>query len=428
MLEETLRFLDGRVVLYYAGLDHQALPFAEGQTVFKRNSVLHVRYMKALSLVADYIVIPPSFLMYWSASPHARSAYNGLLRFYDAGIVLSPVYAGMSLASDFIEYKSQFGAPQDKSLIGAHSIFLKSLFNSIPLKHRDVRSQSEGFRSLVSNEISLIRGNECVRNELSQALFEDRHSVVVASRSDINDTLLSYLTAGTLSQREYRGFFYANNRAYYKQGAITYDADVSLVGAQRFTAPAKGLFHGARGIVVAYDPEVVIRILSNFGVTSRVLDAMTMGDILNIRASDPFKRFVVSYRDFSKALQNLELRMKRLSGPNIILLKETICGRFMEQYLSENAYRKQIQAYVPMTEAAITAVALGAATFFVSHLLHAILGLVPVALYRTRVIHDLAELVVDLIVQKEAPFLMLVDEVSKLAEDIEAMSGKVLHL
>ena len=57
---------DDRVVLYYAGLDHRSLPFGEGDKLAKAWANDQALFLKVLSLVSDYIVIPPSTYFSWA--------------------------------------------------------------------------------------------------------------------------------------------------------------------------------------------------------------------------------------------------------------------------------------------------------------------------------------------------------------------------
>lgn len=58
ILEKNLQYLSNKVVLYYAGLDNHSLPFGEGANMVGRTAYDQITYLKTLSLVADYIVVP----------------------------------------------------------------------------------------------------------------------------------------------------------------------------------------------------------------------------------------------------------------------------------------------------------------------------------------------------------------------------------
>ena len=79
MAHSAHSFLADRQVVYYAGLDDIALPFGELLRVIPESPERHAVYLKALSLVVDHVVIPPSFYFPWVAPDSIPSRFPSLL-------------------------------------------------------------------------------------------------------------------------------------------------------------------------------------------------------------------------------------------------------------------------------------------------------------------------------------------------------------
>src|SRR3989304_7229691 len=188
-LESTLGFMGGHVTLYYAGLDSDSLPFLEGARLVKKSSTSQIAYLKALALVTDNIVVPPSFYFYWANTHRNQNLFSLLLELYKAGIVVSPIYTSMNMGTDFLEQKLYQGSSSDRTLIQANRDTLIPFFRSMPVFHRDVRRQSSGYKELFTKQIVSGGGGRLLRSEVEAFVASPQQSEVILSREKVMEFL-----------------------------------------------------------------------------------------------------------------------------------------------------------------------------------------------------------------------------------------------
>jgi len=417
-IDEDLNFIKGATCIYYAGLDHEALPFSEGEKQIKFSSNDQIQFIKALSLVADYIIIPPSFFFYWSSIHKNRKILRSLLDLFQANIVLAPIYTSMNMGTDFLEYKMRQGSFQDKDIISSHKQLLISFFHDIPVLHRNVHIQSGGFKELLKDEFSNIQSPPSVKKRIHPLIFNTKNKEVQVSRSQIHNELDNSIQYDGLNKYQYRKYYYAANRSYYKQGAITYDAIISLVGAERYSVLGKDIFSDKRGILIAYDPLVIVGILESIGITRQMINLLSINDLIDIRRSNIFPVFRDAYYSFALTLQELSLSVNKISKTTIFNIKTDIAKQFISRYFTEEIHYRKYVANWNFGEMAFFSLALGTAGFFVIPLVGAILGIIPIILYKLNLTPKLSNLVIEKIVDKETSFYIFVKELQKIVKNI----------
>jgi len=419
ILESTLSFLEGHVTLYYAGIDSDSLPFSEGCRLARKSAYAQIAYLKALALVADYIVVPPSFHFYWAEAHRDQTLFCRLLELYKSGIVVSPIYTSMNLGTDFLEQKASQGSSVDRLLIQNNQDILVSFFRELPVLHRDVRRQSGGYRDLFSRELPLLPGGSNLRGAVKSFILAPQQSDILLSREQLHAFLACNYRAGHISRKDFRQYFYAANRSYYKQGAFTYDSAISLLGAERYSILGEKAFHSPCGVLIAYDPFVILGILEYLGITRELIARLSIEDLLTIRETAAFSAFRDAYHQFAIILQEIAIQSKRLSNRVIVSAKHRMQEEALSRFFREERVYSDLQRHWNIGEMTFFAVALGITGFFVIPLIGALLGAVPILAYSLKLTPRLSDFVVSRLAEKQLPFWAFVHELRELAERIK---------
>jgi hypothetical protein len=418
-LEDTLRFLEGHLTLYYAGIDSDSLPFPEGSRLVKRCSASQTIYLKALALVADYIVVPPSFYFFWANTHRNPAFFSHLLELYQAGIVVSPIYTSMNMGTDFLEQKSSQGSSADRNLIQANRDILVPFFREMPVFHRNVRRQSSGYKELFTRELPLLGGSHQLKRETESFINSPQQAEVLLSR----EQLLTFLSAAHNSQRvstgDFRRYFYAANRSYYRQGAITYDGAISLLGAERYSILGQQVFRPPCGVLIAYDPLVVLGILGSLGISRNMIASLPTDDLIAVRRTTAFAAFRDAYRTFALSLQELAMHTGSVSRNVLLDLSHSIQTAAVSRVLTEEKLYSDRQRLWNIGEMSFFSLALGVAGFFVIPLIGAALGAVPILVYGFRLTPKLSDFVISRLTEKQLPFCVFVRELRAITEHMK---------
>lgn len=425
-LEESLNFLRGSTCIYYAGLDNEGLPFSEGEKQIEFTANDQVLFLKALSLVADYIVIPPSFFFYWSSIHRNSKILETLLHLFQAGIVLSPIYSSMNMGTDFLEHKMWYGSVQDRNLITYNKKLLGPFFRNLPVFHRDVLIQSGGFKHFLASEFSNLESPPPVRKRINGLILDSKSKEVQVSRTQIFRGLNYSLNYEGLKRHQYRKYYYATNRSYYKQGGITYEAAISMVGAERYSVLGKELFSEKQGILIAYDPLVILGIFESMGISKSMINRLSVEGLLDIRGSKIFPVFREAYYSFALTLQKLALSASRISKTLIFNSKSEFTQKFISRYFSEEIHFRKYALRWNLGEMTFFALALGTVGFFVIPIVGAALGAVPIVLYKLNLTPKLSNIVIEKISDKEMPFFLFINELREILQNINKIETNEL--
>lgn len=409
-----------RVNIYYAGLDNYSLPLGDGEKLISVSSSKQVDYIKLLCLVADEVIVPPSFYFYWVGTAKKPKQMSLLMDLYQAGFVSSAVHSTMSESKDFLAHKLIYGTKEDKSYISANKQVLDELFSEIPLTKRNVAVQSGGFREKVEGEILRAYRDSRYRESLLTKLgTETPRGGVIASREEVN--ILHYIAhdQGLISKHELRKYYYTTNKCYYHQGAITYNSIISILDAHRYTILGKHLFETKHGILLGYDPQVIEGILNSFGITDRVISSLSTQEILKIRSSEVFGEFKSAYNEFSRELQRVSVLVNGLSKEKLIQAQIIFREEFLSRYFSQKHEYEKSMGHWAFGEMTVFALALGAVGFFVIPVVGAILGFLPILLWKSGLTPKLGGFVVNQITDAKTAFYKFVTELRVLANEME---------
>lgn len=424
-LESTLSFLEGHVTLYYAGIDSDSLPFLEGYRLVRKSASAQIAYMKALALVADYIVVPPSFYFFWADSHRDQRFFCLLLELYKAGIVVSPIYTTMNLGTDFLDQKTSQGSSTDRLLIRNNQDLLVPFFREMPVLHRNVRRQSAGYRDLFSRELDLLPGASNFRPVIESFVLTSKHGDILLSREQLHAFLASKYQGGRISRKDFRRYFYAANRAYYQQGAFTYDAAISLLGAERYSILGEKMFRSPCGVLIAYDPFVVLGILEHLGMPRELIVRLSTEDLLTIRETRAFSAFRDAYHQFAITLQEISTQTRRLSNSVVVAAKHSIQTEALSRFFREDRLYSERQRVWNIGEMTFFALALGVTGFFVIPLIGALLGVVPILSYSFRWTPRLSDVVISRLSEKQLPFSVFVRELRNAMDRIKTQQQGV---
>lgn len=406
------------MVVYYAGLDHTGLPYNQGISLINETKFRQVTFIKALTLVADYVVVPPSFYFYWTKAHQDASLISAMSRLHGNSVLLSTFYSGMNSGVDFIEYKSEI-SQEDRQLIECGKKLIRPFFRSLPVIHRDVVTQSAGFRDLFGATIAHVQIPHRIQDQIYHLLATPATGEVVLSRDSLHRILATYYRTGNISQDSYMRMFAAVNAAYYKQGATTYDAVVSLVGAHRYSFLGEALFCSDTGILLAYDPEILLAILAHMGFGEDVIKRLTVDELALIRDTREFHEFKWRYRSFATDLQKAEGSAKGLSGQNLLKLKEHLTAEFFSTYFREEEKHAYYKRLYNLGEMSVSSVVLGMIGLKVSPVVGLILGFLPVAAYTSGVSDKLSDYIVERISRRHHPIYTYCRKVREIIREFK---------
>lgn len=419
IIEQDLKFLNGKVVIYYAGLDDESLPFSEGKKLILETADDQITYLKALSLVTDYIVVPPSFYFYWSKYIQSKMSLNTLLKLYEANIVISPIHLGMNCGSEFLQHKLASKNIKDKKLIKSNWLLIHPFFRRIPVLHRNVGRQSKGFKTILLEELDNQILSAEVTDRINDLLAENQKYNISISRNSLETKFEHLFKNKTIDIYEFRKLYYATNKSYYKQGAKTYCSSISILGAERYSILGKDMFIDDNSILLAYDPFVLIGILECFGINKKIISQLTVEEIVKIRDSPVFDLFKIAYKSFAEELQRLEIITKRVSKVKLNKLKSEIFTKFMKKYLREMRFFENKKDIWNLSEMMFFAIALGSVGFIVIPLVGAILGLLPIIVYKIGLTPSLSKFVINNMNEKEIVFFRFIEVLNSIVNEVE---------
>ncbi len=412
--------------IYYAGLDNYSLPLGDGEKLISETSLLQIKYLKALCLVSDKIIVPPSFYLYWVGANKSRKNLKELADLYQAGFIKSAVHSSMASSSDFLKYKLEYGTKDDINLTKNNILDLDYLFSEMPLSKRDVTKQSGGFKEQIISDIEMSYKSSYYKEFIINSI-KNKTSVngVVASREEINNLHYSAYSKNKISKHELRQYYYTTNKCYYHQGAITYDGVISILDAHRYSILGKPLFESTNGILLGYDPQVIMGILNSFGITSRFIDNLSISEIRNIRESSSFQSFKSSYLIFSQELQKINLNIGNISKKKLNKIQELFRQEFMSQYFDQRVvYTKGMNKWA-FSEMSVFSLALGGVGFFVIPVIGAALGALPIALWKSGVTPKIGGYVVDRLYENQTSFYTFIRELRFTANRIQSISDTI---
>lgn len=418
-LERTLRFLEDRFTVYFAGMDGNSLPFSEGKRLVRKTSPDQLTYLKALALVSDYIVVPPSFYFLWTNAHRNPDLLRQLTELYDASIIISPIYSSMNVGTDFLEEKLSCASAPERVLMQEIRRLLAPFFRHIPVLHRDVVKQSAGYRNLFMDELSSLHISSPTKRSVRRIVRSPQYDEVLLSRERLQNHLRRRLNAGKMNRRDFRRCFYATNRAYYQQGACTYDAVVSLVRAERYSVLKQSAFSTRSGILLAYDPTVLLGILAGVGIPRAVIERLSADDIKAIKSASIFPVFRDAYLHFATTLQEVILRNQRVSQRVLSESKGQLQEQAISRIIREGKVYSAKKRWWNIGEMSAFALGLGAVGFAVTPLFGAILGAVPILTYSLDLTPRLSDYVISQIAARELPFYIFVQELRAVVEQMD---------
>lgn len=322
-VDRDLRFLSGKVVIYYAGLDWECLPFGEGEAVVRDTASQQLLLLKCLSLVADHIVIPPASMPYWVSCHDDTNTVDFLIELFNAYILISPIYTGMNSGRDFIENKLASGDVMDVRHISASLPLLSRFFSELPVLHRNVKKQSTRFQQTLMTMVTN-SSNLPSREELIDHISAGTTSDVVLSRSSLSNKLREMEMEGVISRNAGRRYYYLMNKAYYTEGAATYEANISMYNACRYSVLGKDVFNDTNGILLAYDPKILLAIFACFGISNSDIEILRIEDIQKIRSLISFPIFIHEFYEFAKQVQAIDINMSFLSKQSLERIQKHI--------------------------------------------------------------------------------------------------------
>jgi len=417
-INPELRFLADRSVVYYAGLDVKGFPFEEAKRKIYNRALLNLTYLKTLSLFVDHIVVPPTFYIDYIDMITDYNITNNIVRYliplYSSNLVLSAVYKGMSSPADFLEFKTKtLNVYLSKTALS----ILTDFFQQMPLFHRDAEYESNNFRNRV---ISAISSSKYIDDQIKLQVFSKINSIegyfgIPLSREKALECLYQLLKEGKISRKHYRKLFYAINSCYYLEGAETYFANISILESHRYSVFGSDLFTGHhRKILVAYDPELLLAILKGYGISEHYIDRLKIEDILLIKRSTEYQKFLTIFRSFAEKIQSVIEISHRLSQKKLQQLKNQIQQEFHAEYVAGRRLIEQHRFLWGLAETAIWSVLTGIVGFFLTPLYGALLQVIPPILYATRVTPRLSDFIIGRIQAGQKAFYNYVELLSQI--------------
>lgn len=432
MTSKPAKINNENVVLYYAGLDRRSFPFGEGDRLAKARANDQILFLKTLSLVCDYIVIPPSTYFSWANYQTQKELVIQLHDLHQSGIVISSIYDSMSSNLDYLQYKVITAPEDERHLINNRLSIIEDIFFHIPVVKRNVSKQVKGFKEQLLYEFSAITTTNEIKDKIFRQLETDTFQRAIPHRDKISKVIEQYFLASHLSRGDYRKFYYAINKSYYTLGALTYNSFISIAGAERYSIFAKtgrNVFsESSYRIMVAYDPLVLLGILRLLGINEPSLRVMSIAELMQLRNTDIFPSFKCAYLEFARTLQDLHLAVGSMTRSAIDALKKDLTEGFMSRYfLGIDSKQKHTNTY-NLSEMLVFSFALGALGFFVIPVMGAILGLLSPLLYVTGASEKISSVFFERYEKKEREFYLFIDELKGLIKVVEErQSNQSLH-
>lgn len=304
VFDSSIKFLENFIVSYYAGLDYKSLPFNKSAQQIYKHPDIHIAYLSALSLVVDYIVLPPSFNIFWASSNPNKFSRKKLIDLYQSGILISPIYKGMNTGANFLNYKLSNAPKHERENIMKVYPSLYSLFSEIPVFHRNIKHQSHGFKAKVLKEFNGYKENRIFYGTIIKPFLKPENEEIEISRDRILLYLAFLLRKRKITKTEYIELYLKINKAYYVQGAQTHDSYISLLNTKYFSVFEKTLYIGKSNILIGYDPNILLSIFNSLGVSPRIIYRLSINDILKLREPIHFEPFKKLYNDLSVEISN----------------------------------------------------------------------------------------------------------------------------
>lgn len=379
IVDENLSFLRNCVVVYHAGLDAEDMrPYGRDDLLAEelKTQLIHI---KALSLLVDYIIIPPGFFIFWSNVTYAKNFFRQIIDLYINNIILSPVYEGMNSPINFLEYKSRHGNQHDKQFINNNLKILNEFFREMPLFHRNVKTQSKGFHGILEDEIYRHQFSNQFKDDFSHSM-DTSEAGILASRSKLISRYKTLLSNEFITKEEYRAIYNYINKAYYIQGASTYESVISIPKSERFISKSKELFKETYGISLGYDPLTILNLLKPYGITKDFLISLPVKWILKFRNTKAFHNFKLSYKEIASYVQQISINVSGLTNHQLKLARERLEQDFYSKYNVQQIHFQATKSNIEFGIDIALSYMLGAIGFLINPLTAAILGFSPLIL------------------------------------------------
>ena len=408
------------VRIYYAGLDNYSLPFSEGNKLQGCWANNQIDYIKLLCLVSDHVIIPPSFFPYWIGTKKAPNNLSQLYELYQAGFVSSAVHSTMNMSKDFLEHKLIFGTEEDKFNIKNNQQKLNLLFSEIPLSKRNVINQSKGFKERMIEDININAKNSYYKDLLINNLIEQKQKGgVLASRENINQHHHYALNRGDINKTEFRKYYYTTNKNYYHQGAMTYNSIISTLDAYRYTILGKSIFENDNGLYLAYDPQIIMMILNNFGISNTIVQELNINELTMIKQSQIFHKFKQQYFEFAKSLQLLNLQLSNFSKERLYKMNSYFQKEFNKSYFNQQTHYNKMTKRIDHVITTVFSFAFGLAGFVIDPLLSMLFGFIPLILSASGIINLLSDYIIERFDSSEMTFYKFIEEIKKCTARIK---------
>ena len=335
--DNSIKFLENFIVSYYAGLDYKSLPFNKSAKQIYKHPDIHIAYLSALSLVVDYIVLPPSFNLFWSSSNLSKYSRKKLIDLYQSGILISPIYKGMNTGTNFLDYKLSNVPKNERETIMKVYPFLHNLFSEIPVFHRNIKHQSHGFREKVLHEFSGYRDNSAFYSNIIKPFLKPENEEIEISRDRLFLYLAFLLRNKKITKAEYAELYLKINKAYYIQGAQTHESYISLLNTKYFNKFEKSLYIGKSNLLIGYDPNILLSIFNSLGISAKLIYKLSINDILKLREPIHFTPFKKLYNDLSVEMQRITF-LSRLNQIDLNKLSNNLISKLEIEYKKESLY------------------------------------------------------------------------------------------
>ena len=342
----NLDFLSSSVNVYYAGLDYRGFPFGETVRRIGTDQKIHIRYLKVLALLADHIIIPPSFLVFaMKPSDKNETFTRSTVEFFQANKFLTSIYSTMNNPVDFFHHKTRTGDEEERDGFLLRKNEACTLFSHIPLFHRNVTSESNQFKNTLLGNIEAIPDNRLsqhIKEQIRKKIKEAEMSEGVALSRKTFIAILNTIGLRA-NRRAYRLCFYAMNAAYYNTGAQLYKSDIACLSVEEYSILQSASFEIENSrILVGYDPSIFYNMLIQHGVTPEEIDAISIDEINRLKAETCFVEFSRLYKEFIELSQQMSVKTRGWSKSRICKLKAEILNGIETRFHAE---RKQLDRW-----------------------------------------------------------------------------------
>jgi len=333
-MKNDFSFLEKEIVAYYQSLNLNNTFDGNCYFLLPEKQLL---YIKVLSMVVDRLIVAPaSYIHFFNYIKNPKDVEN-ISKFYEADILFSPIYVGMNSGLNYLEYKEKKGSKIDKKFIERRRHHLVYLYKNFPIVNRDVRNQSFNFKVKLESNLKRYCSSNYMFDSLMGILNKPVSDNIFISR----ESFMKNVNAMDFSSKNLKRIFSIMNKSYFSASAEFYFAFTSVLGASEYSSFGIDSFGHKNGILVGYDPLVILKILDTFGISEADIADLTVDDIINIRNSKENIFFRKEYYNFSIELQSLIYleSKKQLQFKNKIFnLERDITINFTKKYFSEEKY------------------------------------------------------------------------------------------